>query len=617
MKAAKSTMIRTIALCLILVPPAFAVGVPHLMNIQGILTDDEGTPVADDIHMVDFSIYDVESVGVALWSESRAVVTTNGLFSVVLGEVNPVPASLFSGADLWLGMAMSGSPEMTPRQRLTAVPYVYRALNADSANFAFAVADDAVNSSKIADGSIMLGDLGQNGAGSGQVIKWNGSAWAPAEDEGDGGGWIDDGSVVRLSNSGDSVGIGTSAPQEKLHVDGDIRLGSMSDIAFGDDNTRVYVESGGDMVVTADDDIHLQPDDDVYMRADGGGTWVHFDNTDERLSIGTTDPLNQFHVQGTSLSLAASALHSDDVTLEDQDAVLGLYSSDAGSAGSQVTLGEISGGALVDKWTLIRETTGNNDGGLRMTFGTNADTWLNSTVAYFGQDGKVGIGITDPAEKLEVDGDIRVGFDGDIAFGGDDTRIYESSDGDLSLTADDDIYLRPDDDIFVRADGGAADWVRFDCGTSRLGIGELYPDERLHVNGNAIVEDNLEVGDDLDVYGAYKGDISSSSGSDGAPFPRPAYDSDWQSIDAGTTIILSHNVGGDTDDYFIDLQLWSSDTYGLNNRTLGGDLVYSEVSGFSAYGAYYSGVTSTHIAVSRRADDFTAEKVRVRIWVIK
>ena len=54
----------------------------------------------------------------------------------------------------------------------------------DTSDFALAVADNAVNSSSILDGSIQFSDIGSNGATSGQVIKWNGYTWAAAPDLG-------------------------------------------------------------------------------------------------------------------------------------------------------------------------------------------------------------------------------------------------------------------------------------------------------------------------------------------------------------------------------------------------------------------------------------------------
>lgn len=41
-----------------------------------------------------------------------------------------------------------------------------------------------------------------------------------------GGGWTDDGTVVRLTTITDEVGIGTASPAEKLHVVGNLKLES-------------------------------------------------------------------------------------------------------------------------------------------------------------------------------------------------------------------------------------------------------------------------------------------------------------------------------------------------------------------------------------------------------
>lgn len=50
------------------------------------------------------------------------------------------------------------------------------------------LADDAVTTSKIVNATVTLAKLAQSGATSGQVPKWNGSAWAPAADNDTGGG---------------------------------------------------------------------------------------------------------------------------------------------------------------------------------------------------------------------------------------------------------------------------------------------------------------------------------------------------------------------------------------------------------------------------------------------
>ncbi|MDH3890888.1 MAG: hypothetical protein OEV49_07360 [candidate division Zixibacteria bacterium] len=57
---------------------------------------------------------------------------------------------------------------------------------------------------------------------SGQVLSTNGSgqlSWSAGGGGGGGGGWTDDGAVVRLDTDADEVGVGTVAPEAKLHVE--------------------------------------------------------------------------------------------------------------------------------------------------------------------------------------------------------------------------------------------------------------------------------------------------------------------------------------------------------------------------------------------------------------
>ena len=84
----------------------------------------------------------------------------------------------------------------------------------------------------IADGAVTMAKINQAGATSGQVIKWNGSAWAPAADDTGGGGGGGD-----ISNGGNSFGaafiIGTN------------------------DNNTVSLEQNGTNVVTIGTDKNI------------------------------------------------------------------------------------------------------------------------------------------------------------------------------------------------------------------------------------------------------------------------------------------------------------------------------------------------------------------------
>ena len=79
----------------------------------------------------------------------------------------------------------------------------------------------SVTESKIAGGAVTGSKIAQAGATSGQVLKWNGTIWAPATDEiGSGGSsqWITNGNNIYY-NTG-NVGIGTSNPTTKLDISG-------------------------------------------------------------------------------------------------------------------------------------------------------------------------------------------------------------------------------------------------------------------------------------------------------------------------------------------------------------------------------------------------------------
>ena len=88
--------------------------------------------------------------------------------------------------------------------------------------------------------------------------------------------------------------------------------------------------------------------------------------------------------------------------------------------------------------------------------------------------------------------------------------------------------------------------------------------------------------------------------------------SDWVAINPGDTITLDHNLGGDPDDYAV--QLWFRDTdiggYGVHTRGYGGLEDNGQYSG-----ANWQDLTASHIRVFRRADDTLADQVRVWIWV--
>jgi len=152
-------------------------------------------------------------------------------------------------------------------------------------------------------------------------------------------------------------------------------------------------------------------------------------------------------------------------------------------------------------------------------------------------DGNVGIGTTEPNSALEVNGTITGTVDANQAVYGINTNS-----------------------------GNAGS-----LGGSNYGVKS---------EGDLVVDGN---------DAAFRGTIGPNNG---APFPRPAYDSGWLS-GVGDYVTLYHDIGGNVDNYVVDVQEKASDA-GLAHR-------------------HYDSLTTNTIQVyTYTYDDY---RNRVRIWV--
>jgi len=120
----------------------------QLLNYQGKL-EVGGAPASGTFSMT-FSIYATSTGGSPLWTETQNVmVTTDGVFNVLLGSVTPFPSSLFVEAgERYLGIKIGSDPELPDRFQLTSVAYAIRATEAEG----------------VADGSIANNDVAANAA---------------------------------------------------------------------------------------------------------------------------------------------------------------------------------------------------------------------------------------------------------------------------------------------------------------------------------------------------------------------------------------------------------------------------------------------------------------------
>ena len=131
-------------------PVAHAVStVPTTMNFQGRLTNPSGSALADGTYNMTFRLYSVSTGGSAIWTEQRLVSASqgvqvaNGLFSIQLGSITSIPASLFASGNLFLEVelptpatATSASPSwtegaMTPRNPVSTSAYSFNSETLD------------------------------------------------------------------------------------------------------------------------------------------------------------------------------------------------------------------------------------------------------------------------------------------------------------------------------------------------------------------------------------------------------------------------------------------------------------------------------------------------------
>jgi hypothetical protein len=126
----RSIIVVTALLVSFLLTTCLFAEVPHLIRFQGKVTDKEGAPL-NGAYNITFRIYNSESSGTLIWSETQsAVLVNNGIFTVLLGNVSAL--DLPFDESYWLSMEVNDDGEMQPRQRITSVGYAIHAEVADS-----------------------------------------------------------------------------------------------------------------------------------------------------------------------------------------------------------------------------------------------------------------------------------------------------------------------------------------------------------------------------------------------------------------------------------------------------------------------------------------------------
>jgi hypothetical protein len=565
MKRRGKTLISIMMLLFVLllsISVAYA-AIPERINYQGYLTNASGNPVNATVSMT-FKIYTVASGGTALWTETQSSVSVNnGIYNVVLGLVVPL-GSLPFDVPYFLGVTAGSDSEMTPRQALTSVAY---ALTADTA---LNVANNVVTSPMIQDGSVSSADVNFNYASST-------SKGGPATDL----ACMGCVSQAELSfTPGDITEVNTPA---NSGLTGGAISGPVTLIA-----DTSYLQRRVSGTCAPNSSIRVINQD---------GTIIC--DTDEIGSL-TLPYSGVANSSGNAFSVTQTGSGSSIYGISSNSNYGSLGNSAYGVYGQSFngTFGYV-GGVLAGAYgQSALGPSGYLGGPGAGVYGTDAGT--NNYAGYFEGKiytddnlyaiGDVGIGTELPDAKLHI-------YSSNSYFGMLKLENSNAGDNEASMAFIDG-YDATGAEYWLAGVGSWGNTNDFVIGraspkllitpTGNVGIGTTEPQEKLTVQGN------------LAVTGAYKGNIGPNGG---APFPRPAYDSGWVSIGIFETV-FTHNIGGNTDNYVVDMQFKDS-YWGVHTMGYGG----------WDPGGHWTNLTNTSITVRRGPDDTVVDQIRIRIWV--
>ena len=320
----------------------------------------------------------------------------------------------------------------------------------------------------VSDGTISRFGLEKTGSDARKFSINNGGTYFSVYDE------TADAERFRISSTG-NVGIGTNSPGSKLHVSGGhiraentgtdayffegIRAGAQTTLRIYDNANNLYIDSHSNMSFRAN-------------QTGGSGGNFHFGGGN--VGIGTNNPQTKLHISGVSENIRVHNTGTGNYGLE-------IWRGS--NKGASFAWGEGNANLEIKNYRNDSQADGPYANIDFFTGGTNATNpnYNPDLRMRIQQTGEVGIGTSNPGEKLHVEGSIRASgnigvtqTDGDYL-----AKLYQSSaDGFLEL---------------YTGEGTPVSRVKFSAygnsyiapsTTSGLGLGTTSPSERLHVVGD-------------------------------------------------------------------------------------------------------------------------------------
>lgn len=334
------TLLFLVAVCFSIA----AQGVPQGINYQCIVRNNQtGDPITNQTVTLLFSIRGGSPTGPVDYQEKHVGSTNDfGLINLVVGrgqpQVNNFAGINWSAGSKFLTVLLETTPNVFDEignSELLSVPFALYAANGgggggnDNWGSQTAFTNNGLSGNGLANNPV---GLAQQGAQSGQVLKWNGIAWTPADDiQGTGtsggtvtqvntgvglqGGPVTTTGTISLTNTGVQPGIHGSATEiPVLTVDAQGRITNVEKVIVQPGSVAVNSGTGINVVTNGFNNFTINntgdtnPNDDVNLTTlfNGDVTGVH-NNLQLKANVVTSNELNDGAVTAPKLANMGAA----------------------------------------------------------------------------------------------------------------------------------------------------------------------------------------------------------------------------------------------------------------------------------------------------------------------
>lgn len=355
---------------------------PQQIPFQGFLTDDQGTPLDENIGSIVVMIYTAETGGTTLWQdEFLSVPAAQGVFTLPLGAGIPFPTDLFDGSERWIGFSIDGGVELSPRTRLGAAPYTNWSLMAESAE-SLEPGAGVTTLNGLTDDVTLTAGANVTITPSGNTLMIDATATGGGDTD-----WTEVGSAIYHTGGPVVIGSTDVSTTQPLRVYGDVVFGGDSLSTDGTSEFMQITGKSGRWIVGVQNE-GAESATDFFIGQDYVEDGIFHIELDGDIGMGTSTPQADLHLSGTgSVSLLIEA-DTNNVGEADQPSI--VLVQDGGAVEGRLGYFDSS-----NRLTLMNVYSD------KLFLGTNDLNRL--TIA---SNGYVGIGTESPTFALQVVGTV-------------------------------------------------------------------------------------------------------------------------------------------------------------------------------------------------------------------